>query len=124
MIHIGAIWARSLPYTLLSVVVISNVLGNIFIKLGSSVNEKHAVIFGIFGLQTLLGICFFASGVLTYGWALKTLPLYAAQSVVIMQFVGVILAALVIFGERIELHQWFGIAFILIGLSLVLRQVG
>jgi len=123
MIDIGGTWARSLPYAWLSGVIIANVLGNIFMKLGSSVNEKHAVIFGIFGWQTLLGICFFASGVLFYGWALKTLPLYAAQSVVIMQFVGVVLAALVIFGERIEVRQWFGIAFIVIGLSLVVRQV-
>jgi drug/metabolite transporter (DMT)-like permease len=124
MIDMEASWARLLPYALLSAVVIANVLGNIFMKLGSSVDEKHAVIFGMFGWQTLLGISFFASGVLFYGWALKQLPLYAAQSVVILQFVAVILAALVVFGERIELRQWFGITFIVIGLSLIVRQVG
>jgi hypothetical protein len=49
--------------------------------------------FGIFGWQALVGIGFFASGVLFYGLALK-LPLYVAQSVVALQFVGAILARL------------------------------
>ena len=124
MIDMEAGWTRLLPYAALSGVIIANVLGNIFMKLGSSVDARHAAIFGVFGWQTLVGISYFASGVLFYGWALKMVPLYAAQAIVILQFVGVILAAVVIFGEAINIGQWIGIVFILTGLSLVTRQVG
>lgn len=116
-------WLRVLPYAALSAVIIANVLGNIFMKLGSSVEAKHAPILGLFGWQTLLGIGFFASGVLFYGFALKVLPLYMAQAVVTLQFIGVILAAAVIFGEGISVGQWIGIVLIIIGLSLVTRQM-
>ena len=124
MVHTEANWLRMLPYAALSAVVIANVLGNIFMKLGSSVDAKHAPILGVFGWQTLLGISFFASGVLFYGLALKVLPLYTAQAVVTLQFVGVILAAAILFGEAIDVRQWLGIAFIIIGLGLVTRQIG
>jgi len=105
-------------------VVIANVLGNVFMKLGSSVDARHAYILGVFGWQSVLGICFFASGVVFYGLALKLLPLYAAQAVVTLQFVGVILAAAILFGEAIDMHQWMGVAFIGIGLSLVTGLLG
>jgi drug/metabolite transporter (DMT)-like permease len=115
---------RILPYAALSAVVVMNVLGNVFMKLGSSVDERHALIFGIFGWHTLLGISCFASGVLFYGFALKVLPLYLAQAVVALQFIGVILAAAIFFGEAINAPQWFGMIFIVVGLSLVTRQLG
>ncbi len=114
-------WLRALPFTALSAVIIANVLGNIFMKLGSSVDAKYAHIFGLFGWQTLLGIGFFASGVFFYGFALKLLPLYMVQSVVILQFIGAIIAAVIVFGEAIVIQQWLGIAFIIIGLALVTR---
>ena len=82
----------------------SNVLGNIFMKLGSSVDAKHAHIFGLFGWQTLLGIGFFASGVIFMDLT-QVLPLYLAQAVVILQFVGVILAAAILFREAIEVQH-------------------
>ncbi len=114
-------WFRALPFAALSAVIIANVLGNIFMKLGSSVDAKHAHIFGLFGWQSLLGIGFFASGVIFYGFALKVLPLYMVQAVVILQFVGVVLAAAILFREAIEVHQWIGIVLIIIGLAFVTR---
>jgi multidrug transporter EmrE-like cation transporter len=123
MIGLEVGWARALPYAVLSAVIISNVLGNIFMKLGSSVDASRAAIFGIFGWQTLVGISFFATGVLFYGWALKMLPLYVAQSVVVLQFVGAVLAAAVLFGELIHMRQWIGFAFIIVGLSLIINRL-
>lgn len=115
---------RALPYLALVAVIVANILGNIFMKLGSSVDPKHAPLLGLFGWQTLLGLCFFASGVLFYGLALKIVPLYTAQAVVSLQYIGVILSAAVLFGEIINAYQWTGIAFILFGLALVTRQFG
>jgi drug/metabolite transporter (DMT)-like permease len=99
------------------------VAGNILIKMGSIVSQRNAVIFGLFGWQTAAGVMCFASGVLIYASALRTLPLYAAQSVVILQFVGALLAAVAFFEEQISQSQWVGIALIVFGLSLVIRQV-
>jgi multidrug transporter EmrE-like cation transporter len=113
--------ARALAYAALSAAIAANVLGSVFLKLGSSVDTRNAVVLGVFGWQTLLGISFYASGVLFYAWSLKLLPLHTAQAVVALQFIGVILAAAVVFNEVIAVRQWLGIAFILIGLGLVTR---
>jgi drug/metabolite transporter (DMT)-like permease len=112
-----------LPYVSLAVVIVANVAGNVLIKIGSSVSRRDAIFFGLFGWQTAVAIMCFASGVLLYAYALRTLPLYAAQSIVILQFVGALLAAVALFGEQITRPQWAGIAFIVFGLSLVIRQV-
>lgn len=110
-------WA--LPYLAMGTVVVSNVLGNIFIKFGSSEEVKSAPIFGMFGWQTVVGIGFFASAVLFYAWALKYLPLHIAQGVASLQFVGAILAAALVFDEAISVQKWLGIGLICIGLTFV-----
>ncbi|MGA8173108.1 MAG: EamA family transporter [Methylocystis sp.] len=110
---------RALPYMAMGMVVISNVLGNVFLKLGSSDNTGRALIFGLFGWQTVAGIGFFASAILIYAWALKYLPLHVAQAAASLQFVGAILAAALVFNEAIYLQKWFGVGLILIGLMFV-----
>lgn len=115
---------RALPYVALAAVITANVLGNILLKMGSSVDAKHAPILGVFGWQTVLGISCFAASVILYALALKVLPLYTVQAVVSLQYIGVFLSAAVIFGEIITRYQWLGIAFIIVGLSLVTRQIG
>ena len=114
---------NALSYLALAAVVIANVAGNIFMKIGSSSPPREAIFFGVFGWQTALGITCFASGVLFYAFALRTLPLYAAQSVVILQFAGVMLSAALFFRENISPLQWTGIFLILTGLTLVIRQL-
>ncbi|SDR64042.1 EamA-like transporter family protein [Rhizobiales bacterium GAS113] len=110
---------RALPYLAMGTVVAGNVLGNIFLKLGSSAGADRTSLFGMFAWQTAAGIGFFASAVLLYAWALKNLPLHIAQGVASLQFVGAILAATFIFDESISLQKWFGIGLICIGLMFV-----
>lgn len=102
-------------------VVAGNIGGNIFIKLGSTVTDGRAVLLGLFGWQTLVGIVLFASSLLLYAWALKFIPLYVAQSIVALQFTGAVMAAYFYFGERIDGLQWVGIVLILAGLFVVAR---
>lgn len=95
--------SRIVPY-----VAFMNVLRNVFMKLDSSIDERPAFLFGIFGWRTLLGISCFASGVLFYEFALKMLPLYLAQTMVALQFIGVILAAAFFLGRRSTRHMvWY-----------------
>jgi multidrug transporter EmrE-like cation transporter len=110
-----------LPYLSLTAVILANVTGNILIKMGSSVSVRHTIFFGLFGWQTVVAITCFASGVLFYAFALRTIPLYAVQSIVILQFVGILLAATLFFKEGISASQW-GSDFVALGLSLVIRQ--
>ena len=94
--------ARTLPYLAMAAVVCGNVLGNVFLKLGSIAGTKSPYTFGIFGWQTLLGVGCFAAGLLIYAWALKFLPLHVAQAIAALQFVGAVLAAAFFFGEDIN----------------------
>ena len=114
--------SRQTAYLLLAFVIASNVLGNILIKVGTEAPAKKAILLGIFGWQLVAGIACFACGVLFYAFALKLVPLYVAQSVVILQFVGILFAAAILFREAISNSQWLGIALIVAGLSLVIRQ--
>jgi multidrug transporter EmrE-like cation transporter len=111
--------ARAVPYLAMGAVIIGNVLGNVFLKLGSSVDASRAQIFGMFGWQTVAGIGFFAAGILCYALALKSLPLHVAQAIAALQFVGAIAAAAMFFGEAITALKWVGIALICVGLVLV-----
>lgn len=110
-----------LPYPAMSAVVASNVLGNVFMKLGSSGEHPSAQLFGLFGWHIIAGVSFFASAAVCYPVALKTLPLHVAQGLAALQFVGVITAAAFFFGEAIAAMKWLGIALICIGLALVTR---
>lgn len=114
--------SRQTAYLLLAFVISSNVLGNILIKIGAEASTKKTILLGMFGWQLAAGIACFACGVLVYAFALRLVPLYVAQSVVVLQFVGVNLAAAVFFKESVANSQWLGIALIVAGLSLVIRQ--
>ena len=114
--------ARLTAYALLAVVVASNVLGNMFIKLASQSFSKHVFLWGFLSWQLAAGIACFACGVLVYATALRSVPLYAAQSIVALQFIGIVFMASIYFKEQITHLQWAGITFMVLGLALVLRQ--
>lgn len=113
--------ATALAYLAMAAVVICNIVGNIFMKIGSSAVGSRAVLLGLFGWQTAAGLLCFGLGVLFYALALKTLPLHVAQAVAALQFVGVVTAAVLVFGEAMSLEKWLGIALICSGLLLVTR---
>ena len=102
-------------------VAISNVAGNVLIKLGAGAPPGRAYILGLFGWQTAAGIGCFGAGVLLYAWVLKYIPLHHAQAVASLQFAGAVLAAAFLLGETISLEKWLGIVFICVGISIVLR---
>jgi multidrug transporter EmrE-like cation transporter len=113
-------WERTLPYVAICCVVACNVLGNVFVKLGSSSIGDGGVMFGLIKAQTVYGGVFFVISLVCYAFALRTLPLHLAQAIVALQFVGTIIAAAVVFGEVITVVKWTGIALVCVGLTLVL----
>ncbi|OAI44841.1 hypothetical protein AYO42_00570 [Rhizomicrobium sp. SCGC AG-212-E05] len=108
-----------MPYIGMGGVVLGNVIANLFMKLGS--NQVAAVPGGtnFLTLPTFIGIAIFGASVILYAWVLKYLPLYLAQSMAALQFMGVIMTAAFFFSEPIIMRQWLGFALIVIGLAVV-----
>lgn len=118
MIETGSSLARALPYIGMGGVVVGNVTANLFMKLGSNQAAMPGSS-GFLTVSTFIGIAIFGASVLLYAWVLKYLPLYLAQSMAALQFIGVIMTAAIFFGEPIIMRQWLGFALIVVGLAVV-----
>lgn len=99
-------------------IVTCTVVANVLIKHGAVSDDSTKFVLGILGWSGLAGLCFYAVGALVYAWILKWVPLHLAQVIVAAQFIGVILAAWLVFSERINALQWGGIALIAAGILL------
>jgi multidrug transporter EmrE-like cation transporter len=119
MTDTGTNLARALPYIGMGGVVLGNVIANLFMKLGSNQAAAIPGSGNFLTLPTFIGIAIFGASVLLYAWVLKYLPLYLAQSMAALQFVGVIMTAALFFGEPIIMRQWLGFALIMLGLAVV-----
>jgi multidrug transporter EmrE-like cation transporter len=108
-----------IAYSAMFAVVFGNVTGNVLMKAGGSVEPNRTILFGIIAWQTLAGIAFFASSIVLYAWVLRQLPLYIAQAIASLQFVGATLAAAILFGESIAPGKWFGVGLIVSGLIVI-----
>jgi drug/metabolite transporter (DMT)-like permease len=102
-------------------VVLSNITGSVFIKLGAMAGSNRGFL-GLISPLIVAGIGFFALSVILYTWALQRLPLHLAQAIGALQFLGVVLAAHFYFGEVIGPQKWVGMGLILLGLFFVLRN--
>lgn len=111
---------RLLGFAALSAVVVASSLGNILLKLGARITESDQLLFGFVSWQTLFGIASFGCGVIFYAWALKFIDVHVAQSVIAVQYVVIILLAVVFLGERVPPQQWCGMGLITLGLVLCL----
>jgi drug/metabolite transporter (DMT)-like permease len=102
-------------------VVAGNILGNLFMKIGSGPDVAGYKLLGIFGWPTLVGLGIYGSCVLLYAWSLRYVDLHFAQAVVSLQFAGAVLLAGFFFGEVISLQKWIGLGLIFTGLVVCLR---
>jgi undecaprenyl phosphate-alpha-L-ara4N flippase subunit ArnE len=97
-------------------VVCLNITANGFLKQGALQVHQGA---SWFNLMSVIGALAFASAFLLYIFALQTLPLYLAQSLAVLQFVGAMLVSRLFFLEKISGLQWLGIAMIVAGILVV-----
>ncbi len=110
---------RLFGFIALGVVIIGSSLGNVLLKLGARASGSS--VFGLVNWQTIAGVLSFGCGVLAYAWALKQFDLHAAQIVISLQYVSVILLSHFLLGERIAANEWMGIAMIAVGLYICMR---
>ena len=112
---------RTLGFVALGVVVLASASGNILLKIGARPAAADTLLFGLVAWQTIAGIASFGCGVLAYAWALRSIDVHVAQSVISVQYVTVILLAALLLGERIPSQQWWGMGLITAGLVLCMR---
>lgn len=113
-----------MKFTLLAVIVLAASLGQVMLKL--AVGGRDAQSHGARSYIDLLFNGFFWGGVALYAftsiawlWALKTYPLSRAYPVLALTFAIVPISAVIFFGEHLGARDYFGIALILVGVTLI-----
>ncbi len=92
---------------------------NLMLKIGAMDPIGARFLLGVFGWESLTGLCLFGFGGIIYAVVLRAVPLNVAQVFAAAQFVGVILAASMVLSEPISPVRWLGIVFICFGIILV-----
>jgi drug/metabolite transporter (DMT)-like permease len=106
-------------FALMLLVVIFTVAANIMLKLGGG--DAPAVwLAGFLSWRSFFGLCIFGCAGLLYAFALRHIPLSAAQSLAAMQYVFTALGAVFILGEALTAAQVFGMFSIVVGIACVL----
>lgn len=113
-----------MAYLFLIIAFILNTVANVLLKSASSLGVVGSVFvpyeFIVGNWKLLLGLLFFASNVLFYFLALRTLPLsFAYPIMVAMTFILVNAAAVYFFSEHISFMQVLGYITIVVGVILV-----
>ncbi len=102
--------------------VVFNVLGQMLLKIGSGRPGLSDMLpLSLVNPYTAGGALCFASALGFYVLALQRLPLIVAQALFSLQFAVVILAAMLVLGERMTLMQGLGIVMIATGVFLTVR---
>ena len=71
-----------------------------------------------------LSLLLYGSATFAWIWVLSRVPLHAAYSFYALTFILVPLLAAWVFGERITLGYWLGVALILAGVVITVRESG
>jgi len=97
------------------------VVANLLLKTGASAASSSgaSVLMTFMNWRTIAGLASFGVAGLLYAVVLRWLPLNVAQSFAAAQFVAVILASLLVLGERVTTMQLAGIFFIAVGIAFV-----
>jgi drug/metabolite transporter (DMT)-like permease len=64
----------------------------------------------------------FSLAVIAYAWALKFVPISRAQYIAVLQYPLAIFLASMFLGDKVSPVQWFGIALIVCGIVLSVRN--
>ena len=99
--------------------IVAVVAGNILLKLGATRGQQATIVDLMLSWHVVAGLGLFAIAVVIYISSLRVLPLQVAQSFMVMQYAGVILASYAILGEHISAMRLLGIILIGGGVAVV-----
>lgn len=93
-----------------------NIAGGYFAKLSAVAPDAPVIRY------VLLALSCYGLGFFSYIFALKYIPLFVAQSLLVSQYVFMVAISFMVFDEPISLPQGLGIALIFAGLFLVVAK--
>lgn len=110
-----------MPKTLLflTAVICSTVAGNLLLKAGVSSDPTDGLIAKLLQPYVLLGLALFGTGAMLYLMVLSRLPLSVAQSVLALQYVGVMLGSTLVLGEPMPPSRLLGAVLITGGIIFI-----
>ena len=94
------------------------VAANLLLKRGTD-QETSPIFLGLISWKTFAGFFCFGVALVAYTMLLKYVPLHFAASITSAKFIGVVLAAWLVLGERIVSQQWAGMVLIAVGILVV-----
>lgn len=100
--------------------VLCNITANLMMKAGSS-HAASPYLLGLLSWRSFLGLGIFGASALFYLTALKFGSLSVSQSIVILQYVGVLIGARLLFGETFSSTQIAGCVLLCLGVLLIAR---
>ena len=106
-------------YWLAAATIAGVVGGNLLFKIGAGRENDDEFFDWVFNWHILSGLALFGVSALLYLLLLRRMPLNVAQSFLVAQFVGVILASYFILHEPIPLLRICGIGLIVVGILVV-----
>ena len=111
-------WLATLSLLVAVAVVVA---GNILLKLGAVQLGRTSIVELMLSWRVLCGLGLFAVAVVLYISTLRVLPLQIAQSFMVLQYAGVIVASYLILGEQISGLRLVGMSLIGVGVFIVSR---
>lgn len=102
--------------------IVLNVTAQLLLKMGATRSGVSTIYpLSLVNLYSLAAVVCLVAALAWYILILQRLPLILAQSFLALQFAATVLAAAVVFGERVAPIQWGGITLIGAGLYLLSR---
>jgi len=104
---------------LIAAMILSAVIGNLLLKTGVLARQPSGLVTVILHPRVICGLTLFGGAAMLYLLVLQRMPLNVAQSMMALQFVGVMLGSVVILGEPMPPTRLLGAALITIGVLIV-----
>lgn len=108
-------------YILMACVVLCNIAANLTLKSGAGM-PPSPYLFYLLSWRAVFGVVLFGCSVFFYLTALRFGTLSASQSITLLQYIGVLLGAKLIFGENFSLTQLLGCFLLCCGVFLIIRE--
>ncbi|MCI7569093.1 MAG: DMT family transporter [Desulfovibrio sp.] len=106
---------------LLLVCVACNTFANILLKSGALLTPTPWLLH-IMSWRSFLGLAVFGIGGIIYAAALRQVSLGVAQSVLVLQYAGILFCSWLFFGEAFSARQLAGCALIIAGMLLMIQR--
>lgn len=103
--------------TLVILTSIGNGIGSIFFKKAAMQNKKLLEL--IFDIRFLTGLFIYGAAAILYVIALKYGEISVLYPIAAMQYVWVLIFAVIIFKEKVNMLKWIGVGLILAGVLFI-----